>query len=81
MNLPSCTVYVFYFAEDNNYPLLCILLTEVLEPLQSCEHCSIGYPDCRNITAGVCTFSVGADNTALTSYQFTEVGDHLPREL
>ena len=73
---PNCNVYTYYNSEDVNFPSLCFLLSEVMEPLQSCEHCSTGVPDCKNITAGLCTFSVGAEDTALTSYyMFEKTGD------
>ena len=50
------------------------MLTEIHGPLQSCQHCRSGFPDCRNITGGICTFFVGDEVTALTSYKFTETG-------
>ena len=48
------------------------MLTQVLAPLQSCQHCSTGFPNCRNITAVRCIFTIGEDTTPLTSYKFTE---------
>lgn len=47
---------------------------EIHGPLKYCQHCSSSFPDCRNITGGICTFFVGDEVTALTSYKFTETG-------
>ena len=71
---PSCKVYTYYNSKDVNYPSICFLLSEVQAPMQTCEHCSTGVPDCRNIT-GICTFSVGAENTLQSSYRFENTGN------
>ena len=72
---PGCTIYTHYDRDDANFPSICFLLSQVLEPLQSCQHCSTGYPDCRNITGGICYFTAGVDTTARTFDKFTETCD------
>ena len=72
---PDCNVYTYFNTEDVNFPSLCFLLSQLVQPVQHCDHCSTGWPDCRNTTGEICAFSVGADNTGLTSYKFTETGD------
>merc|ERR550539_1524843 len=46
---PGCNVYTYHNTEDVNFPSICFLLSELLEPLQPCQHCSTGFPDCSNI--------------------------------
>ena len=66
--------YTYHDNSDLVLPGICFMLTEIHGPLQSCQHCSTGFPDCRNITGKICTFFVGDEVTPLTSYKFTETG-------
>ena len=72
---PGCNVYTYHNSEDDNFPSFCSLLSELLEPLQSCQHCSTGFPDCRNITGSICGFAIEGEETVLTSYMFNKTGD------
>ena len=74
-NEPDCSAYTYHDNSDLVLPGICFILTAIQGPLQPCKHCSTGYPDCRNITGGYCTFSVEAQETALTSYQFTGISN------
>ena len=35
-------------SESDHYPHLCILLSEIKEPLTECESCVTAFPDCRH---------------------------------
>ena len=74
-NESACEAYTYHDTYDLFLPRTCIMLSEIRGPVQSCQNCSTGFPDCRNITGGLCAITVGSDDTALTSYQFTEIGD------
>ena len=65
----ACSHYTFYTAEDTNYPSMCLLLSGLLGPVTSCEHCRTGKPDCSTPD---CSFSVGSDAAMQTSFMFTE---------
>ena len=65
----ACSHYTFYTAEDANYPSMCLLLSGLLGPVTSCEHCRTGKPDCSTPD---CSFSVGSDAAMQTSFMFTE---------
>ena len=71
-NESDCEAYTYHDNSDLLLPGICFMLTEVQAPLQSCQHCSTGFPNCRNITAVRCIFTIGEDTTPLTSYKFTE---------
>ena len=73
-NETDCQAYTYHDNSDLVLPGICFMLTEIHAPLQSCQHCSTGFPDCRNITGKICTFFVGDEVTPLTSYKFTETG-------
>ena len=70
-NQTACQSYTYHNSTDPVLRKICFLLTEIQEPLQSCEHCSTGFPDCRNIPAD-CSFTV--DDNKLSSYMFSEPG-------
>ena len=74
-NESACEVYTYHDTYDLFLPRTCIMLSEIRGPYQSCQNCSTGFPDCRNITGGLCAIAVGSDDTLPTSYQFTEIGD------
>ena len=74
-NQTACQAYTHHNSSDPILGNICFLLTEILAPQQPCEHCSTGFPDCRNITGITCSFSVGGENTPLTAYKFTEPGN------
>ena len=61
---PDCRFFTHYSSRDLNYPGLCFLQRELSGPLTACEHCRTGANDCTDI----CSFSVGSDDTPLTSF-------------
>ena len=56
-NVSDCQAYTYHDNLDLALPNICFLLTEVRGPMQTCEHCSTGFPDCRNITTSSTTTS------------------------
>ena len=70
---PACTLFTHYSSVDPNYPNLCVLQSGLPGPLQPCDHCRTGVPDCSNANYS-CSFSVGADDTPTSSYKFSETG-------
>ena len=71
---PDCQFFTYYSSRDLNYPALCFLQRELSGSLTACEHCKTGISDCSDITDDICSFSVGSDDTPLTSFMFTESG-------
>merc|ERR1719402_1935638 len=58
---PACGVYTYFDTSHPHYPGLCFLLTEVLEPIEPCEHCRTGFPDCGAASGDGCSFTTGSD--------------------
>ena len=67
----ECKFYTYYHASDRNYPKLCILQNGMEQPIQKCDQCKTGVPDCRNNLA--CQFFVGDNTNPVTAYKFTEL--------
>ena len=67
----ECKFYTYYHASDRNYPKLCILQNGMEQPIQKCDQCKTGVPDCRNNLA--CQFFVGDNPNPVTAYKFTEL--------
>jgi len=66
----ECVYYTYYTSTDPHNPNLCILLKEILGPIETCEHCSTGMPGCRN-SPDVCQFSSETTGTdGLTYHTF-----------
>lgn len=74
---PECQFFTYYSSRDLNYPGLCFLQRELSGSLTACEHCKTGISDCSDITDDICSFSVGSDDTPLTSFMFTESGTNI----
>ena len=66
----ECKLYTYYKASDRNYPKLCILQNDMEQPIQKCDQCKTGKPDCQKATT--CQFFVGNSTNPLTVYKFTE---------
>lgn len=71
---PNCSVYTYFDISHPHYPTLCFLLSEVLEPVEPCEHCRTGFPECGTSSAGSCSFTVGADPAPKQSQIFNTAG-------
>jgi len=69
---PSCKFYTYYIASDHEYPSWCILLSGIEDPIKPCLHCRTGFPDCKDISADFCHFSVGDNTENLTIYKATD---------
>merc|ERR1719342_1736432 len=67
----ECKFYTYYTASDPQYPSMCILLSDIEDPIKPCLHCRTGFPDCKDITTDFCHFSVG-DIDDITSYKATD---------
>ena len=66
----DCKLYTYYKAFDRNYPKLCILQNSMEQPIQKCDQCKTGVPDCGNTTS--CQFFVGDNKSPLKAYKFTD---------
>ena len=44
---PDCLYYTYFTEEDAEFPKFCFLLTELLEPVISCDSCMTGPRSCR----------------------------------
>jgi len=69
---PDCKFYTYYTASDQHYPRVCMLLSNIEGPMKPCLHCRTGFPDCKEISADICHFSVGDKNEKITSYKATD---------
>jgi len=76
-NNPDCKFYTYYTASDHNYPSMCILQSDVEDPMNWCSHCRTGFPDCRVTNTDFCHFSVGENELQMTSYKVTETSASL----
>ena len=70
---PDC-IYFTYFDSTawGDFPNLCVLQTEIQLPVQACEHCRTGIPDCSNSSSWFCLLSVGSQQ--LSAHKFTDPG-------
>ena len=73
---PDCKFYTYYTASDADYPNWCMLLSDIEDPIKPCLHCRTGFPDCKDISADFCHFSVGDNNEKVTSYMATDTSEH-----
>merc|ERR1719402_1510084 len=71
---PACGVYTYFDTSHPHYPGLCFLLTEVLEPIEPCEHCRTGFPDCGAASGDGCSFTTGSDPAPKQSQIFSTAG-------
>ena len=62
----NCTFYTYYLEEDPLYHQLCVLLTDLLPPLEPSDSASTGPADCSS----KCSFNVNGDS--LMSLMVTE---------
>ena len=56
---PACQAYTFHDSSNEVFPKACFLLSEIIGPVNTCEHCSTGFPDCKNQPPGVCGLHFG----------------------
>jgi len=68
---PSCKFYTYYTARDSKNPKLCVLLRDIVGPVQPCYNCHTGFPACKNIHADACHFTVEDSDTSVKAYKFT----------
>jgi len=82
MNM-DCKFYTYY-TTYSEHPRMCLLLSDIEDPIKPCYNCRTGFPDCKNITTDFCHFSVGDSNDKLTSYKatktFTKIELRVPSE-
>jgi len=82
---PSCKFYTYYTARDRSNPKLCVLLSDIVGPVQPCYNCHTGFPACKNIHADACHFKVEDSETSVKGYKFTNTSEvanvYFPAEL
>ena len=71
----GCLYYTYYDKENEDDPNLCILLSDLLSPIQECEHCITSLPNCNDTSYISCKFSINSDQTLLDSHVFTNIFD------
>ena len=71
----GCLYYTYYDKENEDDPNLCILLSDLLSPIQECEHCITSLPNCNNTAYISCKFTIDSDQYLHDSVLFTNVDD------
>ena len=64
---PDCLYYTHYGKDNDHYPNLCVLLSDIQQPFQECDHCITSVPDCEN-NSYACKFTIDNENTFYDSY-------------
>ena len=70
----DCFYYTHYGKDNDHYPELCVLLSDIKGPFQECEHCVTSVPDCKD-SSYACKFTINNENTFYYSYMFTSYGN------
>ena len=68
----NCLYYTHYEKDNDHYPDLCVLLSDIKAPFQECEHCVTSVPNCKN-KSYACKFTINNENPLYYSYVFTRV--------
>jgi len=66
----QCQYYTYHSSEDPVFPQICFLLSELVQPLQPCDHCSSGAADCFSTT--LCGFIVPGQAEIVDTFLFAE---------
>jgi len=66
----NCLYYTHYGKENDHYPDLCVLLSDIKAPLEECSHCVTSVPDCKNYPPSACKFTVNDEDMLYDSYLF-----------
>ena len=66
----DCLYYTHYGKDNDHYPYLCVLLSDIKAPFQECEHCVTSVPDCKD-SSYACKFTINNENPLHYSYVFT----------
>ena len=66
----NCLYYTHYGKENDHYPDLCVLLSDLKAPLEECNHCVTSIPDCKNYPPKACKFTINDEDVFYDSYLF-----------
>merc|ERR1711892_617486 len=77
----ACEVYTYFHSWDETlkiFPNSCFLTSRLVEPIQTCDNCKTGYPDCDNLPTTTtaptpkCGFTIDDSPTVYQSFMFTK---------